>query len=487
MPAWGTKLNRLIVNTPASGLNFLGVGGVPVINAHRQIKSVLQHKFGDMIANMLAEPKRTTSNGPIDWYTELDGDILKLTAVPNDFRNRKREELNYILDLVRHYANGLTDKALSTRILSAITFPSDEFIYLVGDQIVIVCWGSSTELPDTKPHEVTKRIDGLDKKVIPAGAQEAVSLPVVNASEVDNNKSEQIADDKTSHPNELKAYPNTSKPFNFRSIVPILLIIMLLGLCYDLYRDLSQSCGISLFGPYSNIKYRWCRDSSLASLQDDTKNLQSKLDDLNKQVADAPKCDETPIIKKKKEEEEVAALKEQEDKQRVEKEQEEKRQETARKEEEDRLQKQKEQEELAQKKKEQEEQAKLAQEIEKRKKELKAKEGEIQVTLYWNNRTDLDLIVVCPDKSEISYKSKRSCGGELDIDMNYGGSYSDNPIENVYIPKQSLQSGNYGVVVVNQSESGPPVSYTLSINHKGEKNNIGGILGPKQSKGYTIE
>jgi hypothetical protein len=47
--------------------------------------------------------------------------------------------------------------------------------------------------------------------------------------------------------------------------------------------------------------------------------------------------------------------------------------------------------------------------------------------------------------------------------------------------------GNYGVMVRNQSENGPEVPYTLSINHKGEKNIVSGLLGPRQSKGYIIE
>ena len=51
-----------------------------------------------------------------------------------------------------------------------------------------------------------------------------------------------------------------------------------------------------------------------------------------------------------------------------------------------------------------------------------AASGEVQVSLIWFNKNDLDLSVVCPSGERISFDNKISnCGGRLDIDMNESG------------------------------------------------------------------
>jgi len=59
--------------------------------------------------------------------------------------------------------------------------------------------------------------------------------------------------------------------------------------------------------------------------------------------------------------------------------------------------------------------------------------GDIRISLLWNDLNDLDLHVTPPSGEEISYSHKRSaCGGRLDIDMNFRGRDSNQPIENVF-------------------------------------------------------
>lgn len=58
-------------------------------------------------------------------------------------------------------------------------------------------------------------------------------------------------------------------------------------------------------------------------------------------------------------------------------------------------------------------------ETQRRVREAGGKEGEIQISLSWNNRNDLDLHVVDPKGEEIYFRHKKSnSGGELDVDMN---------------------------------------------------------------------
>ena len=72
--------------------------------------------------------------------------------------------------------------------------------------------------------------------------------------------------------------------------------------------------------------------------------------------------------------------------------------------------------------------------------------GEVQVSLIWFNKNDLDLSVVCPSGERISFDNKISnCGGRLDIDMNETGN-SEEPVENVFWEKDA-PSGRYRVFV----------------------------------------
>ena len=75
-----------------------------------------------------------------------------------------------------------------------------------------------------------------------------------------------------------------------------------------------------------------------------------------------------------------------------------------------------------------------------------AASGEVQVSLIWFNKNDLDLSVVCPSGERISFDNKISnCGGRLDIDMNETGN-SEEPVENVFWEKDA-PNGRYRVFV----------------------------------------
>ncbi|MBL8828592.1 MAG: hypothetical protein JNM18_16540 [Planctomycetaceae bacterium] len=77
-----------------------------------------------------------------------------------------------------------------------------------------------------------------------------------------------------------------------------------------------------------------------------------------------------------------------------------------------------------------------------------AKTGDVQVSLIWNNRNDLDLHVIPPSGQEISFMRPRSrCNGRLDVDMNAGLLTSEEPVENVFWPTGKAPNGKYRVLV----------------------------------------
>lgn len=74
--------------------------------------------------------------------------------------------------------------------------------------------------------------------------------------------------------------------------------------------------------------------------------------------------------------------------------------------------------------------------------------GEITVTLLWNGRSDLDLVVMCPSGQQLDYRNPAACGGALDVDANTTrANLSDRPVENAFWPASRAVPGDYKIAV----------------------------------------
>ena len=72
----------------------------------------------------------------------------------------------------------------------------------------------------------------------------------------------------------------------------------------------------------------------------------------------------------------------------------------------------------------------------------------LELTLAWEGAADLDLHVVCPDRSRITFDHRASCGGRLVADQNEkGGAISSRPVEHVIWDSAPAPDGRYGVEV----------------------------------------
>lgn len=94
------------------------------------------------------------------------------------------------------------------------------------------------------------------------------------------------------------------------------------------------------------------------------------------------------------------------------------------------------------------------------------KTGQLQFTLIWNNRNDLDLHCIDPNNEEIYYSHKKATkgsGGHLDVDRNVSGD-TEKPIENIYFPA-GAPLGRYRVSVKYFSSHGgtDPTEFDLSV------------------------
>ncbi|MFC1757869.1 YfaP family protein [Planctomycetota bacterium] len=109
--------------------------------------------------------------------------------------------------------------------------------------------------------------------------------------------------------------------------------------------------------------------------------------------------------------------------------------------------------------------------------------GEVQITLIWNNRNDLDLHVICPSDQEISFRNKVSrCGGQLDVDQNASFPLVNDPVENIYWPEGRAPSGDFKVFVNYFKTNGDadPTNFKIAIKYDGRTKKFSGRISRHQ-------
>jgi Ca-activated chloride channel family protein len=97
--------------------------------------------------------------------------------------------------------------------------------------------------------------------------------------------------------------------------------------------------------------------------------------------------------------------------------------------------------------------------------------GDIRVSLTWNNRNDLDLLVTGPTGEEIDFNHPRdSYGGYLDLDRNLYGE-TTKPEETIFWPDNMAPRGKYRVFIQNyvSNETDPlPTPFQVEIKNGNE-------------------
>lgn len=100
--------------------------------------------------------------------------------------------------------------------------------------------------------------------------------------------------------------------------------------------------------------------------------------------------------------------------------------------------------------------------------------GKLQVILAWDDRSDLDLHVICPSGQQIQHDHKSACGGHLDIDANAAAPQAINtPVENVYFDDPA--PGRYRVAVDPyeiRPIGTPQTAFRVTIHREGREDQV---------------
>lgn len=120
-----------------------------------------------------------------------------------------------------------------------------------------------------------------------------------------------------------------------------------------------------------------------------------------------------------------------------------------------------------------------------------ARSGDVQISLEWKNKNDLDLHVTDPFGEEIFYRNRvAKSGGQLDVDMNLVrmnngvevaediAALTDRPVENVYWPEKGAARGKYRVEVVHYARHGTadPTPFSVRVINRGQATYYRGVL-----------
>ena len=137
-----------LILTTRLGVRPLGVRGEPLHAVAGQLLSVVRRRLGDGPADLLATPQLRESGDGIDWYAMRSGEVRRFADLSEAERSEALRATNAHLESIRTLgsqltASGTSDEArlIGRSLQLATTRPSDDFIYLVDGQPVIVAWG----------------------------------------------------------------------------------------------------------------------------------------------------------------------------------------------------------------------------------------------------------------------------------------------------------------------------------------------------------
>lgn len=104
-----------------------------------------------------------------------------------------------------------------------------------------------------------------------------------------------------------------------------------------------------------------------------------------------------------------------------------------------------------------------------------ARSGRVQIILAWDDRNDLDLVMICPNGERLFFDHRQACGAVLDVDRNAGNSaLSPAPVENIVFAAEPAP-GRYRIIVWHFQNNPPaPASspYRVTVKREGRPDQV---------------
>ena len=399
----------LILKTKLSDFTPLRVHGQNLHQLLPHLLALLKRNHVDMSGIELAEPKISRGRGEIQWFSRLRQDYQPFTALDDAEKKAVSIKVAQFIEAVLALANRIEAETSNKEhnevqlLRGSVSGIGTDHTYVADNAILLCCWGCSEAVEQEKFHELSASAKSstvqTDDTELKKDARQEVLEPeyVPDPAEPEDF----IPDVTVSHPD--RAAQPERRTWNWRRLLPFLLMLLLLLMLLMLLRGcgaigippmLGGGFGLPSISAPSIGSPSVGDAETEQSLRAEIADLKARLaNDVQACTVEAPQAGLVPPVEENLPVEPSA---------------------------EERL----------------------------------AREGSfvgaVNVSLVWNNRHDLDLVVEDPTGELIYFQNKHSAsGGSLDVDKNAGRDQTSTPIENIkWDQLDTAPRGVYKVYVV---------------------------------------
>lgn len=113
---------------------------------HRELQTLIRRHLPGVVASVFALPVPCADGKTVDWYSDLTGQPMRLTALPATRRAAMKAKLEERLDALRRLADALPTRVKGSESIAALLraatrYPDDSHVYVIGDEPVVTLWG----------------------------------------------------------------------------------------------------------------------------------------------------------------------------------------------------------------------------------------------------------------------------------------------------------------------------------------------------------
>jgi hypothetical protein len=135
-----------IARIETRGLRPLGADLGALATEHARLQAVIRRYLSGVAASLLAEPRPVGDGQSVDWYSDLAGQPVALPDLAPADQAAARQVLGERLASLRKLADELPQLApdqadAAPALRRATTYPSDAYVYLIGEEPVVTFWG----------------------------------------------------------------------------------------------------------------------------------------------------------------------------------------------------------------------------------------------------------------------------------------------------------------------------------------------------------
>ena len=135
-----------IARVDVSGYRLLSDDFAGLEALHRELQAVIRRYLPGVTASVLALPVPGADGKTVDWYSDLAGQPVALSALPAARRTAVKTRLEDRLVSLRRLADELPvrvrgSESLAQALRSATLFPDDSHVYVIEDEPVLTLWG----------------------------------------------------------------------------------------------------------------------------------------------------------------------------------------------------------------------------------------------------------------------------------------------------------------------------------------------------------